>query len=181
MDGMNQSEMNRDGMNRRDFAGMMAGLLAIAGGFAGKAGGQVAGPAAGTTAAGAGQAAAGARSAGAMRELASGVFQPQAGRGMQGGHESHSFLTGMLKAGNIRLEMHESVRPAGAPHEAIGTHKHSEIWLMQRGVATLYLNGVEHRMEAGDVGLCCAGDEHWIANAGDSELAYFVVTVGPPE
>jgi quercetin dioxygenase-like cupin family protein len=52
---------------------------------------------------------------------------------------------------------------------------------MQRGTATLFLNGVEHKMEAGDVGLCCAGDEHWIANAGDSELAYFVMTVGPPE
>jgi mannose-6-phosphate isomerase-like protein (cupin superfamily) len=36
-------------------------------------------------------------------------------------------------------------------------------------------------MEAGDVGLCCAGDEHWIANKGDTELAYFVVTAGPPE
>ncbi len=168
----------KDSMNRRDFAGMMAGLLAIAGTFSAKAEGQTAGTAAG---AGAGQAAAGARPAGAMRELASGVFKPQAGRGMQGGHESHSFLTGMLKAGNIRLEMHESVQQADAPHEAVGTHKHSEIWLIERGVATLYLNGVEHRMEAGDVGLCCAGDEHWIANAGPTKLAYFVVTVGPPE
>jgi len=177
---MDESGMDRDGMNRRDFAGMLAGLLAIAGTFAGKAEGQAAGATAGQgngTAAGA----AGARPAGGMKELTSGVYKPIAGRGMQGGHESHQFLTGMLKAGNIRLEMHESVQQAGAPHEAVGTHLHSEIWLMQRGVATLYLNGVEHKMEAGDVGLCCAGDEHWIANAGDSELAYFVVTVGPPE
>ena len=36
-------EMNRDGMNRRDFAGMLAGLLAIAGTLAGKAEGQAAG------------------------------------------------------------------------------------------------------------------------------------------
>jgi quercetin dioxygenase-like cupin family protein len=57
------------------------------------------------------------------------------------------------------------------------------------GTATLYLNGTEHTMEAGDVGpmeagdvgLCCAGDEHWIANKSDGEIAYFVVTVGPPE
>jgi quercetin dioxygenase-like cupin family protein len=175
--------MNQKEMNRRDFAGLLAGLLAIAGTFSGKAEGQAAGTAArqGAAPAAAGQAAAGARPAGAMRELASGVFKPQAGRGMQGGHESHQFLTGMLKAGNIRLEMHESVQQAGAPHEAVGTHLHSEIWLMQRGMATLYLNGVEHKMEAGDVGICCAGDEHWIANAGDSEMAYFVVTVGPPE
>ncbi len=178
-------ETNRDEMNRRDFAGMLAGLLAVAGTFSGKAEGQAVGATTGQgatpVAAGAAQGAAGARPAGGMRELTSGVYKPIAGRGMQGGHESHQFLTGMLKAGNIRLEMHESVQQAGAPHEAVGTHLHSEIWLMQRGTATLYLNGVEHKMEAGDVGLCCAGDEHWIANAGDSELAYFVVTVGPPE
>jgi len=174
--------MDRDGMNRRDFAGMLAGLLAIAGTFPGKAEGQAGGAAAGQgSSTGEAGAAAGAHPAGGMKELTSGVYKPIAGRGMQGGHESHQFLTGMLKAGNIRLEMHESVQQAGAPHEAVGTHLHSEIWLMQRGTGTLYLNGIEHKMEAGDVGLCCAGDEHWIANAGDSELAYFVVTVGPPE
>ena len=32
---------------------------------------------------------------------------------MVGGHESHQVLTGMLKAGNIRLEMHESVQQVG--------------------------------------------------------------------
>jgi quercetin dioxygenase-like cupin family protein len=159
-----------DGLNRRDFAGMLAAVLgtlvstSAEGQTGGVAGGQpaVAGPR-------------------PMKELASGVFKPQAGKGMQGGHESHQFLTGMLSGGTIRLEMHESVQAPGAPHEAVGTHKHSEIWLVQRGTATLYLNGTEHTMEAGDVGICCAGDEHWIANKGTMELAYFVVTVGPPE
>jgi quercetin dioxygenase-like cupin family protein len=159
-------------MDRRDFAGMLAALLGGAALVSVKAEGQATAPAA------AGAAGAAPR---AMKELASGVFKPQAGRGMQGGHESHQFLAGMLSGGTIRLEMHESVQQAGAPHEAVGTHKHSEIWLVQRGVGTLYLNGTEHTMEAGDVGLCCAGDEHWIANKGDAELAYFVVTVGPPE
>ncbi len=162
-----------DPLNRRDFAGMLSALVAIGGLLRRQAEGQAA-----TQPGTVGAAAAAPRP---MKELASGVFPPQPGRGMQGGHESHQFLTGMLKAGNIRLEMHESVQQAGAPHEAVGTHKHSEIWLVQRGTATLYLNGVEHTMNAGDVGLCCAGDEHWIANKGDTELAYFVVTVGPPE
>ena len=158
-----------DGLNRRDFAGLLVGAAAL---VATKADGQAA-PAA---------AAAGTPGAHApMKTLTSGVFKPQPGRGMVGGHESHQFLAGMLTAGNIRLEMHESVQQPGAPHEAVGTHKHSEIWLVQRGTATLYLNGTEHIMEAGDVGLCCAGDEHWVANKGDAELAYFVVTVGPPE
>src|ERR1039457_6071832 len=159
-------------MDRRKFAGLVPALLAIAGTLTESAGGRVAGRAGPPPGGGAPR---------ARPELSSGVFKPQPGRGMQGGHESHQFLTGMLKAGNIRLEMHESVQQAGAPHEAIGTHKHSEIWPMQRGTATLYLNGTEHTMEAGDVGLGCAGDEHWIANKGDTELAYFVVTVGPPE
>ena len=161
-----------DTLNRREFAGLVPALLAIAGTLTGSAECQVAGQAGPPAGGGAPR---------ALPELSSGVFKPQPGRGMVGGHESHQFLAGMLKAGNIRLEMHESVQQPGAPHEAIGTHKHSEIWLMQRGTATLYLNGTEHTMEAGDVGLCCAGDEHWIANKSDGEIAYFVVTVGPPE
>jgi quercetin dioxygenase-like cupin family protein len=168
-----------DELNRRDFAGLLAAALGAAA-MAAKAEGQgAAAPAAGQ-AAGQAQSAAGAAPR-QLPALTSGVFKPQAGRGMQGGHESHQFLTGTLAGGTIRLEMHESVQQAGAPHEAVGTHKHSEIWLMQRGTATLYLNGTEHTMEAGDVGLCCAGDEHWIANKSDAEIAYYVVTVGPPE
>ncbi len=159
-----------DGVSRREFAGLVPALLALAGMMAREAEGQAAG-----------QQAAPPPAAHAMKELSSGVFKPLPGKGMVGGHESHQFLSGMLKAGNIRLEMHESVQAPGAPHEAVGTHKHSEIWLVQRGTGTLYLNGIEHTMEVGDVGLCCAGDEHWIANKGDTELAYFVVTVGPPE
>jgi quercetin dioxygenase-like cupin family protein len=162
-----------ESLSRRDFAGMVPALLAIAGMLPGTAEGQ-------STAA-TGTAPSGTAGPRPLKEISSGIFKPQPGKGMQGGHESHQFVGGMLKAGNIRLEMHESVQQPGAPHEAVGTHKHSEIWLVQRGVGTLYLNGTEHKMEAGDVGICCAGDEHWIANTGDTELAYFVVTVGPPE
>jgi quercetin dioxygenase-like cupin family protein len=162
-----------DELNRRDFAGMLAALLGSVSVLGAKAEAQAA--------PGAGSGTAGAVPVHELKELTSGAFKPQPGRGMVGGHESHQFLTGMLKAGNIRLEMHESVQAPGAPHEAVGTHKHSEIWLVQRGVGTLYLNGTEYTMQAGDVGLCCAGDEHWIANKGNQELAYFVVTVGPPE
>ena len=162
-----------ENVNRREFAGLAAMMMAAMAGLATEAEAQA------TSAAGAlGPATAAPKP---LKELTSGVFKPLPGKGMQGGHESHQFLSGMLKAGNIRLEMHESIQQPGAPHEAVGTHKHSEIWLVQRGVGTLYLNGVEHRMEAGDVGICCAGDEHWIANGGDTDLAYFVVTVGPPE
>jgi len=116
-----------------------------------------------------------------LKQLSSGVFKPGPSKAGQQGHTSQAFLTGMLAAGNLRLEMHESVQQPGAPHEAVGTHKHSEIWCVTRGVATLYIQGTEHRMEAGEVGLVCAGDTHWIANAGTTELAYFVITVGPPE
>jgi quercetin dioxygenase-like cupin family protein len=167
-------------MDRREFASIVPALLAIAGALPAAAGAQT-GAAAATGPAAQGAGAPAGSGPRPLKDLASGIFKPQPGRGMQGGHESHQFLTGMLSGGTIRLEMHESVQQAGAPHEAVGTHKHSEIWLMQRGTATLYLNGTEHTMEAGDVGLCCAGDEHWIANKSDAEIAYFVVTVGPPE
>ena len=116
-----------------------------------------------------------------LKPLTSGVFKPGPVKAGQEGHTSQAFLTGMLAAGNIRLEMHESVQQPGAPHEAVGTHKHSEIWCVKSGVATLFISGTEHRIEAGEVGLVCAGDTHWIANAGTTELSYFVITVGPPE
>jgi hypothetical protein len=168
-----------EGLNRRDFAGLLMGAAAVM--MATEAEGQAAPAGAAAVDAVAGAMGKGATAGRQMKTLTSGVFKPQQGKGMVGGHESHSFLSGILTAGNIRLEMHESVQAPGAPHEAVGTHKHSEIWLVQRGTATLYLNGTEHTLDAGDVGLCCAGDEHWISNKGDTELAYFVVTAGPPE
>ncbi len=116
-----------------------------------------------------------------LKTLTSGTFKPGQAKNPAAERVSQSYLLGMLKAGNVRLEMHETVQKPGAEHEPVGTHLHNEIWCVQRGVASLFINGTEHRMDAGDVGLVCAGDLHWIKNAGDTELAYFVVTVGPPE
>jgi mannose-6-phosphate isomerase-like protein (cupin superfamily) len=114
--------------------------------------------------------------------LESGVYKPTPPKaGAQAGHTSSHFLAGMLKAGNIRLEMHESTIQPGAEHEAIGTHLHSEIWLMREGTADLMTNGVTRKLEAGDVGICIAGDTHYISNSSDKPISYFVVTVGPPE
>ena len=114
--------------------------------------------------------------------LESGVFKPSPSKaGSMAGHSSSRYLAGMLKAGNIRLEMHESTIQPGAEHEAVGTHLHSEIWLVREGTAELTTNGVARTMVAGDVGICCAGDKHFIANTSDKPVTYFVVTVGPPE
>ncbi len=116
-----------------------------------------------------------------LKELTGGTFPPGLAKEGAPGRVSRPYLSGMLKAGNIRLEMHETMQKPGAEHEPVGTHVHNEIWCVQRGVASLFIDGTEHRMEAGDVGLVCAGQKHWIKNVGDSELAYFVITVGPPE
>jgi mannose-6-phosphate isomerase-like protein (cupin superfamily) len=96
-------------------------------------------------------------------------------------HISHHYLQGMLPD-NIRLESHDSWQAPGAPHEAIGHHKHSEIWFIREGEADLMTAGVTRRLKAGDIGLCIAGDEHYIANASQTEpVSYLVLTVGPPE
>ena len=116
-----------------------------------------------------------------LKQLTSGTFSPGPGYGSLPKRISHRYLIGMLKAGDTRLEMHETIQEPGALHEPVDTHLHNEIWLVQRGTAALSINGVEHRMEAGDVGLVCAGDKHWVRNIGTTELAYFVVTLGPPE
>jgi quercetin dioxygenase-like cupin family protein len=114
--------------------------------------------------------------------LESGVFKPSDWKkGSMAGHSSARYVAGMLKAGNIRLEMHESTIEPGAEHEPVGTHLHSEIWLVREGTAELTTNGVARTMVAGDVGICCAGDKHFIANTSDKPVTYFVVTVGRPE
>jgi mannose-6-phosphate isomerase-like protein (cupin superfamily) len=117
----------------------------------------------------------------ALPMLESGVYKPEASKAGQQGHVSSRYTIGMLKAGNIRLEMHESTQEVGAPHEAVGTHLHSEIWLVREGTLDLTTNGVTRRMVAGDVGICVAGDKHYVQNTGTTPVTYFVVTVGPPE
>ncbi len=68
--------------------------------------------------------------------IESGVYKPSPMKaGSMAGHSSGRYLSGMLKAGNIRLEMHESTIEPGAEHEAVGTHLHSEIWLVREGTA----------------------------------------------
>ncbi|MGA7832643.1 MAG: cupin domain-containing protein [Terracidiphilus sp.] len=94
---------------------------------------------------------------------------------------SHRFLIGMLPD-NIRLEAHVTMLAPGAPAEPIEHHKHSEMWFVREGSVTLMTAGVTRTMKAGDMGLCIAGDDHYVSNASQTEPAsYFVVTAGPPE
>jgi len=123
----------------------------------------------------------GAPATGTLPELVSGVYTPSAPSGSAPGRKSQRYLIGMLKAGNIRLEMHQTHQEAGAVHEATGKHLHSEIWYVHEGICELTTNGVTRRMGPGDVGLCCAGDLHYVANAGNTPCTYLVITVGPPE
>lgn len=147
-------------MDRREFAALLPVLLAGSGLVGKGAEGQSA----------------------SLPVIESGVYKPTPAKaGSMAGHSSSRYLAGMLKAGNIRLEMHESTIQPGAEHEAVGTHLHSEIWLVREGTAELTTNGVARTMVAGDVGICCAGDKHFVANTSDKPVTYFVVTVGPPE
>ncbi|WP_260705374.1 cupin domain-containing protein [Edaphobacter flagellatus] len=112
----------------------------------------------------------------------SGIFSPGPPKpGAVPKRASRAYTKGMLKAGNIQLEIHETTQEVGAPHEPVETHLHSEIWLVQSGTVALTTNGVTRKMVAGDVGICVAGDKHYVQNAGDTPATYFVVTVGPPE
>ena len=121
-------------------------------------------------------------STGSLPLIESGVFHPAPSKpGAQEGHSSRRYLMGLLEAGNIRLEMHESTILPGAQHEPVATHLHSEIWLIREGTAELTTNGIAKKMVPGDIGICVAGDKHSIANIGDTPVTYFVVTVGPPE
>lgn len=150
-------------MNRRDFSALLP-LLAAAAALNPEAGAQ--------TAAGSAH----------LDKLVSGVYPPKAPKlPPTAPRIGRSHLLGMLPGG-IRLEAHQTHLAPGAPPEAIGTHKHSEIWLMREGEAVLTVNGKTYTLKPGDLGLCVAGDEHTITNASQTEPAsYFVVTVGLPE
>ena len=114
--------------------------------------------------------------------LESGAFKPGPPKtGSVPKRASQAYTRGMLKAGNIQIEIHETRQEVGAPHEPIDTHLHNEIWLVREGTVELTVNGTAHRMEAGDIGICIAGDKHYIQNVGDTPAAYFVVALGPPE
>lgn len=117
-----------------------------------------------------------------LEALSSGAYPPKAAKlPATAPRVSRSFLLGMLP-GNIRLEAHETRLLPGAPPEAINHHKHSEIWLMREGQATLTAAGKTVLLNPGDMGLCVAGEDHTITNASQTEPAsYFVLTVGPPE
>ena len=116
-----------------------------------------------------------------LAKLASGQYLPGEPSHPNSPRVSRSFLRGLLPD-NIRLESHVTVLAPGAPPEPIEHHKHSEMWFVREGTVTLMTAGVTRTLKAGEMGLCIAGDDHYITNASKTEPAsYFVVTVGPPE
>jgi quercetin dioxygenase-like cupin family protein len=145
-------------MDRRDFAALLPALLA-------------------------GLSAEPLQAAGAsLPTVESGAYKPgQQRTGSLPKRASRAYTKGILKAGNIQIEVHETTQEVGAPHEPEETHRHSEIWLVREGTIELTVNGMPRRLEAGDIGICVAGDKHYLQNAGNTPATYFVVAVGPPE
>lgn len=116
-----------------------------------------------------------------LPKLTSGQYVWGAARNPQSPRVLHPFLTGMLPD-NIRLEAHVTFLAPAAPPEKIEHHKHTEMWFVREGTVTLMTAGTTRTLKAGDMGLCIAGDDHYVTNASATEPAsYFVVSVGPPE
>jgi quercetin dioxygenase-like cupin family protein len=154
-------------MDRREFSALLPMLLAVPA-LAPLAEAQTAG--------------AGAAAPASLPKLASGQYVWGEAYGTQRpARTSHRFLIGMLPD-NIRLEAHVTFLTPGAPAEPIEHHKHSEMWFVREGTVTLMTAGTTRTLKAGDMGLCIAGDNHFVTNASQTEPAsYFVLTVGPPE
>jgi mannose-6-phosphate isomerase-like protein (cupin superfamily) len=155
-------------MNRREFSALLPMLLAV--------------PALSTAAEGQSATGVPAAPAAALAKLTSGQYVwGEAYGGQRPTRTSHRFLIGMLPD-NIRLEAHVTMLAPGAPAEPIEHHKHSEMWFVREGTVTLMTKGTTSTLKAGDMGLCIAGDEHFVANASKTDPAsYFVLSVGPPE
>ena len=174
-------------MDRRDFAQLLPALLAAAALPAAAHGQQTTAqqgtmdhPVMGTPTAGPPN---GNKPKGAVTlpNIPSGVYTPGGSYGTLAKRTSHRYVLGMLTAGNIQLEIHETIQEPGALHEPSDKHLHNEIWMVKEGVCELTINGVTRRMNAGDIGLVNAGDYHYVRNAGNTQCTYFVVTLGPPE
>lgn len=153
-------------MNRREFSTLLPMLLAV--------------PALATGAEA--QPAAPQNSAAALPKLASGEYAAGlASAAPSAPRISNRYLLGMLPD-NIRIESHVTHLAPGAPPEPIGHHKHSEMWFIREGSVMLMTAGTTRTLKAGDMGLCIAGDDHYITNASKTAPAsYIVVAVGPPE
>jgi mannose-6-phosphate isomerase-like protein (cupin superfamily) len=151
-------------MNRREFSALLPMLLA-APALAPTAEGQAPAP-----------------QAAALPKLVSGLYPPApATVPPTAPRISQHYILGLLPD-NIRVEAHVTHLAPGAPPEPVGHHKHTEIWFVREGEASLMTAGVTRILKAGDMGVCIAGDDHTITNASKTEPAsYFVVTVGPPE
>ena len=114
--------------------------------------------------------------------VSSGVFKPGPAKPSTiPKRASRAFTQGLLNGGSIRLEIHQSTQEVGAPHEPEETHKHTEIWFVTEGEVTLTINGTPHKIRTGEVGICVAGDRHYLQNSGQTPATYLVVAVGPPE
>ncbi|HEV2135679.1 MAG TPA: cupin domain-containing protein [Terracidiphilus sp.] len=97
------------------------------------------------------------------------------------GRISRHIVIGMLPD-EIRLEAHHTTLEPGAGWEPVGTHKHTEMWLVTDGEVNLMTDGDTETLKKGDMGICIAGNKHSVANASKTApSSYFVVTVGPPE
>ena len=117
-----------------------------------------------------------------LPSLKSGAYPPGPANGPTAlGRTGRRFTLGMLPS-NIRLESHTTTLLPGAGPEALDHHKHSELWFVREGAVTLMTAGETRTLKAGEMGLCVAGDDHYVSNASKTEPAsYFVVAVGPPE
>ena len=166
-------------MNRRDFSALLPALLATSA-LSAQQTGTMDHPVLGTPTPGPPN---GNKPKGAVKlpDLDSGVFTPGAGYGSLPRRKSHRYFLGMLPAGNLQLEGHDTIQEVGALHEPDETHLHNELWFVQQGHCELTINGVTRKMNPGDVGLVTAGNHHYIRNSGDTPCTYFVVTLGGPE
>lgn len=118
----------------------------------------------------------------ALSAIKSGVYEPGPEKASSiPKRASRAFTQGLLEGGKIRIEAHQTTQQVGAPHEPEETHLHTEMWFVQQGEVTLTINGRPNKLRTGDLGICVAGDRHYLQNSGDTPATYIVIAVGPPE
>jgi len=80
---------------------------------------------------------------------------------------------------NIRVELHETILPAGRAPHAAHRHLREEMVIVKEGKLRVEIEGEEPKeLTAGGAAYVASNKMHGWTNAGDSTATYFVVEIG---